>query len=310
LLEFEAHLDELRDSDVQISSSILANLSGLSSEESELFRKTWSVTDLERRHQIVNQMVDITEKSDYQLDFDEAFMVIMKDDDRQVRLGAVYGLRDCEDLTLIRHLIELLDKGYDEQTRAAAASSLYRFTTLDELGKLSNSYSEKVESALMGIIKSNGENAEVRRHAIEAIAPLSQPHVKDIIRDAYESDDPKLRRSAICAMGRNCDPVWLPFLLKEMRNEDPENRFEAAVASGELCAPEAVPSLLKLTRDSDIQVELAAITSLGHIGSVDAKEVLRGHLLSTDERVRQAAEIALEELGFNEDPLGFDDIDD
>ncbi len=310
MLEFEAHLNELGDSDVPLSSSMLANLSGLSSEESALFKKTWSAIDLERRHLIVNQMVEITEKSDYQLDFDEAFMVIMKDDARQVRLGAIYGLRDCEDLTLVRPLIDLLDKGYDEQTRAAAASSLYRFTTLDELGKLSRPYSEKVENALMNIINSDDENAEVRRHAIEAIAPLSQPHVKDIIRDAYESNDPKLRRSAICAMGRNCDPVWLPFLLKEMRNEDPENRFEAAVASGELCAPEAVPSLLKLTRDSDIQVQLAAITSLGHIGSVDAKEVLRGHLLSPDERIQQAAEIALEELGFNEDPLAFDDIDD
>jgi hypothetical protein len=33
-------------------------------------------------------------------------------------------------------------------------------------------------------------------------------------------------------------------------------------------------------------------------------------LQSTDERIRKASEVALEELGFAEDPLSFDEISD
>ena len=65
-----------------------------------------------------------------------------------------------------------------------------------------------------------------------------------------------------------------------------------------------------MTKDPDIQVQLSAISSLGHIGSVEAKSVLQNCLRSPDERVQQAAEVALEEIGFSEDPLSFDDIDD
>ncbi|MCK5428252.1 MAG: HEAT repeat domain-containing protein, partial [Anaerolineales bacterium] len=71
-----------------------------------------------------------------------------------------------------------------------------------------------------------------------------------------------------------------------------------------------VPQLLRMTKDSDIQVQIAAISSLGHIGSVEAKSVLQSCLQSPDERIQQAAEVALEEIGFTEDPLSFDDIDD
>jgi HEAT repeat protein len=191
-----------------------------------------------------------------------------------------------------------------------SAAALGQFAILAELGKLSASHSSQIQDVLMQIIRNKAEQSEVRRRAIEAVAPLSQEQVKQTIRRAYDNTDPKFKRSALYAMGRNCDPVWLPFLLKEMHNPDPEIRSEAAIACGELCAPEAVPQLLRMTKDTDIQVQLAAISSLGHIGSIDAKSVLQSCLKSPDERIQEAAEVALEEIGFSEDPLSFDDIDD
>ena len=309
MLPIENYLNDLKDNSKPLSASKLASLSGLSVEESVLFKNAWEDIDVDRRRQIASQLVEITQ-SNYHLEFDEAFRIILKDGDTKTRLFAIEGLRDCEDRSFINPFMELIDKAYDDQTRAAAAAALVKFAILAELGKLRSCQSSQIENALMGLIRNKSERTEVRRRAIEAIAPLSIPQVKEIIRRAYDSTNPELKRSALCAMGRNCDPVWLPFLLKELRNPDPETRYEAAVACGELCAPETVPQLLKLTRDTDIQVQIAAISSLGHIGSIEAKGELQRQLNSSDERIQQAAEVALEELGFAEDPLSFDEVDD
>jgi HEAT repeat protein len=309
LLPLENYLQELSDSSKPLSVSKLSNLSGLSSEESAIFKKAWGDIEVDRRRQIASHLVELTQ-SNYHLEFDEAFRIILKDSDQETRLFAIEGLRDCEDRSFISPFLELIDKEYDDQTRAAAASALGKFAILAELGKLQSCQSSQIENTLMGIIRNEGEQTDVRRRAIEGIAPLSTPQVKEIIRRAYDSTNPALKRSALCAMGRNCDPVWLPFLLKELRNHDPETRYEAAVACGELCAPETVPQLLKLTRDTDVHVQIAATSSLGHIGSIEAKGELQRQLNNPDERIRHAAEVALEELGFSEDPLSFDEMDD
>jgi len=307
LLPIESYLEDLKDNHKPLSTSKLSNLSGLSAEESVLFKNAWSSIDVDRKRQIVGQLVELA-ANNYQLEFDEAFRIILGDDDTETRLSAVEGLN--EDVSFIQQFISLLDTKYDIQTRAMSAAALGQFAILAELDKLSASHSSQIQDVLMQIIRNKTEDSEVRRRAIEAVAPLSQEHVKQTIRRAYDNPDPAFKRSALYAMGRNCDPVWLPFLLKELRNPDPEIRCEAAVACGELCAPETVSQLLKLTRDTDIQVQIAAISSLGHIGSVEAKSTLQNCLQSPDERIQQAAEVALEELGFAEDPLSFDDIDD
>jgi len=309
LLPIESYLEDLKDNRKPLSTSKLSNLSGLSAEESVLFKNAWSSIDVDRKRQIVGQLVELA-ANNYQLEFDEAFRIILGDDDTETRLSAVEGLKDCEDVSFIQKFISLLDTKYDIQTRAMSAAALGQFAILAELDKLSASHSSQIQDVLMQIIRNKTEDSEVRRRAIEAVAPLSQEQVKQTIRRAYDNPDPAFKRSALYAMGRNCDPVWLPFLLKELRNPDPEIRCEAAVACGELCAPETVSQLLKLTRDTDIQVQIAAISSLGHIGSVEAKSTLQNCLQSPDERIQQAAEVALEELGFAEDPLSFDDIDD
>ncbi|MBT3363923.1 MAG: hypothetical protein HN929_03785 [Chloroflexi bacterium] len=309
MLPIETYLNELKNSNLQLNLSKLSNLSALSSEEITLFKKAWSSIELDRKRQIVGQLVEIG-ANNYQLEFDEALRVILDDDDTKIRLKAIEGLANCEDVSFIRHFIALLDVKYDIPTRAAAAAALGQFVILAELGKLSPSHSSQIQDELKKIIRNKAEESEVRRRAIEAVAPFSQEMVKQTIRRAYDNPDPDFKRSALLAMGRNCDPVWLPFLLKELRSPDPETRSAAAIACGELCAPEAVPQLRKLTRDADIHVQISAITSLGQIGSVDAKNELLKFLNNPHEMICQAAELAIEELGFAEDPLTFDDIDD
>jgi HEAT repeat protein len=187
-----------------------------------------------------------------------------------------------------------------EVVRVAAATALGKFAMLSELGKLRPYYAAKVRTALLAAIENREESIEVKRRALEAISPLSLPQVKQLIGDAYTSEDPKLKVSAIYAMGMNCDLVWLPILIEELSSADPEMRFEAARACGELEEEEAVPYLIPLTYDEDFEVKVAAIEALGQIGGKEAKQALRRLLDELDSRVCEAAEAALHELELGE----------
>ena len=158
---------------------------------------------------------------------------------------------------------------------------------------------------MLEVLENKTETAEVKRRALEAIAPLNLPRVKEFIEETYRSNDVKLKASSIYAMGRNCDSIWLFSLLTELNSDEAEIRYEAANACGELGAEEAVPSLIMLTKDEDAQVQEVAIKALGEIGGEEAKQVLQKLVKNPQPRIRQTAKSALKELLFCEDPLSF-----
>ena len=87
---------------------------------------------------------------------------------------------------------------------------------------------------MLGVIDDQSRKMEIKRRALEAAAPLSLPQMERAIAQAYKSGVPRLKTSAVFAMGKNCDPRWLPILIKELASADAEIRFEAAGACGEL----------------------------------------------------------------------------
>jgi HEAT repeat protein len=176
---------------------------------------------------------------------------------------------------------------------------------LAELGKLPETDAYRVEEALLSTFYTENEHLAVRCRALEAISALSLPQVEDVIRDAYYSSELDLQVSAIYAMGRNCNPSWLPLLFKELRSPNPQLRFEAVRACAELEAEEAIPHLLELTGDNDAEVKTSAIEALGRIGGDMAKDVLQKCLQNPDEVIQEAAQDALEEIAFWDDPSGF-----
>ena len=297
-------LAEIGDASKPVASRKLCDLSVLSPEELRLFREAWPKMSIARRRQIMDKLVELAEEN-CRLDFDDIFRACLNDSDEMVRVKAIEGLWECEERSLIELLITLLCEDNKESVRAAAAMALGRFAMLAELGELRPEDGEKVQKALLSAIGNQEEQLEVRRRAIEAISPLSLSKVKDIIRQAYESEDARMRASALFAMGRNCDPVWLPTLIKEFANSDAEMRFAAASAYGELGSEEAVPDLIRLISDIDSQVQLSAIAALGHIGSSEAEEVLAKCLEHPDEHIRDAAREALEEVEHIEEPFSF-----
>lgn len=303
-MSLEKYLAELSDESKPLVSPKLANLSALSPEEQRLFLEAWAKMGFKRRRQIASRLVELAEEN-FKLNFDDTFLACLQDRDEIVRVKSIEGLWECENRYLIDPLITMLREDSKESVRAAAAIALGKFAMLAELGKLRPDDMAKVERALLDVIDDQEEQLEVRRRAIETIAPLSLPKVTEIIQQAYQSDDPRMRVSAIYAMGRNSDPAWLPMLVKELSSPDAEIRFEAAGACGELGEESAMPHLARLIHDLDSQVQLSAIAALGQIGGSEAEAALQECLNHLNEHIRQAAGEALEELGFGKDPFSF-----
>jgi HEAT repeat protein len=199
-------------------------------------------------------------------------------------------------------LLRLVQQDPAAEVRSAAATALGRFALLAEHQKISNDNRARISQSLLAVIHNQAELVDVRRRALEAIAPFSLPEVTQVIWEAYRREEHGLRISSVYAMGRNCDLLWMPTVLKEMDNDDPEMRYEAATAAGELGEAEAVPRLIEMTRDADMEVKLAAIRALGKIGGQEAKQRLRTLLTGKSQAVREAAEHAVAEIELYEEP--------
>ena len=299
---YKQGIAEILNPNEPLVNSRLVYLSDLSGEDMAFLEQTWAKTNLERRQQIISQLVHLNE-ADFKLDFSSTFTFCLNDPDETVRTQAIAGLEVEENHLLITPLVRSLKEDSSTKVRAAAATALGRFALLGELGKLSTDYTTKVYTALLEVLENRAEPVEVKRRALEAIAPFNLPQVKEFIEEAYHSSDVKLKTSAIYAMGRNCDSLWLTILLAELNSEEAEIRYEAAGACGEFGASEAVPYLIRLIEDKDAQVQEAAIKALGEIGGEEAKQALRKLIKNPQPRIRQAAESALKELEFCEDPL-------
>jgi len=269
----------------------LSDLSDLSPTEVELFQKVWGEVEAERRRQVMDRLIALA-KGNAKLNFDRIFFACLSDSEATVRAKAIEGLWECEDCALIATLIEMLATDKAEIVRIVASSALGRFALLAELKKVHPRHITKMWNSLLKVINDEKEKVEVKCRAIEAIAPLNLPQVKEVIYRAYQSKNSKIKASALRAMGLNCDPMWLELLLKELDNLDLKMRLEAVKACGELGKEEAVPHLLKLTHESSLQTQLAAVMALGQIGGGEARYALYQCLRHPDKRVRLVAEEA------------------
>ena len=303
-MSLERVLEELSDESKPLRYSGLLTLSDLPRQSVEEFLKAWRAMSVKRRHKLLGQLVDLADEN-VEVDFRAIFISLMKDEDADIRERAITGLWECEDRSLISALLEAACCDPSEKVRAAAAIALGKFALMAEDGKLSPADGERIRETLLGLVKKDSEPVEVRRRALEAVAPFNTVAVQGYIRWAYGATDNNLRSSALYAMGKTGDPSWLPQLTRELQGSSPALRYEAASACGELGDEAALPGLLQLLEDDDHQVQLAAVRALGEIGGLQASRALKRLAHSEDASLREAAESALESVEASDDPLAF-----
>ncbi len=273
-------------------------LTDLTAEQMEAFRRAWTRLNPVQRQELVHALVELAEDHT-EYDFRPIFRWLLGDEDPEVRATAIQGLWEDESPALISPFLHMLRYDPDPQVREAAAISLGRFVLLSELGKIPMREITPVVEVLLQVVQNGEEYLDVRRRALESLAYVDEPHIRDLIEAAYYHHDTRMQASALFAMGRSADPRWGPYVLAELTSPDPELRYEAALAAGELELLDAIRPLTRLIEeDEDMDVRLAAVEALGRIGGPEAERLLVRLVETADEVMASTAELALDELRF------------
>ncbi len=295
-------IPRLADPGCELTPALVSRLSGLLPDEQRELAERWPEIPPARRLMIVRAAAGMADEN-VTLEFTSVLCAALSDADPAVRAGAAAGLWETCDRAVIRPLAEMLERDESPDARAAAASALGHFAEMAESGGLIERDAGLLRDALLGAIENDEEETEARRAALEAAAPLRRPEVAERIRWAHRSGDARLRRSAVCAMGRSSDAAWLPIILAEFSSGLPEMRLQAAAAAGELADPAALPGLRDLTDDDDPDVAAAAVRAIAGIGGAAARKLLRRCAERGDPPVNDAAREALRALEEEEGAL-------
>ena len=296
--QLEQLLHRLQQTDGNLTRRDFEYFSDVNRDELLCFVDLWSDIPDRVRVGLIATLTQLAEES-LEYNFERVFREVLKDAEPEVRLGAVKGLWECEDEGLAGLFLHMLDHDPDERVRAAVASGLGRYIYMAEMEELEPALGTAIETALLTAIHNPTNPLEVRRRAVEAISFSCNSEVPDIIRDAYEHEEPLMRVSAVFAMGRSADRRWRAIILRELHNSDSEIRFEAVRAAGELAIEESLePMARMLDQEEDVAILQAIIWSLGQIGGDTARQLLEHVLELGEEDLFEVAQDALDELSF------------
>ena len=106
---YKHNIAEIFESNEPPANSKLVYLSNLDGEELEFLKQAWSKADVKRRHQVISQLVHLSE-ADLKLNFSTTFVSCLDDTDETVRTQAIVGLEAEEDHILVPPLIRTLKK--------------------------------------------------------------------------------------------------------------------------------------------------------------------------------------------------------
>jgi HEAT repeat protein len=303
-VSFESDLADLSNPLKRLAATQLVNFSELDEIEAVRFEEAWEEIEPGRRLNIVSELTELA-ADNVDLNFDAVYKLALRDEEALIRAAALHGLYEYEARDLIPVLADLLRNDPDATVRREAAISLGRYALAAELDQLRDDDAAAVRDVLMESAEDLEEDDRVRGRAIEALGAISGEETENLIESIYDEDSIWLKVGAVDAMGRSCNETWLPLVLREMENRAPEMRHAAAFAAGEIGDEGAIDKLKRMAvLDPDREVQMAAIHSLGEIGGGQAKVALKAILYEGDEALEEAVQEAIEEIEFNEDPMG------
>jgi HEAT repeat protein len=299
----------LKDVDKPLPPLYLYRMSDLEGQELNRFKAAWPSIPLWRRQSLLEDMESMAD-DDMLLSFEAVGQIALQDEDPGVRQRAISVLWDYEDTRLTPKLIDLALKDPAAEVRASAAGALAPYIYLGEIDEIPKRTLHNIEECLLKVMAS-GDEAAVRRGALEALGYSSRPEVPGLIQWAYDTDTLEWVASALYAMSRSADPSWKEQVLEMLESEAPSLRKEAARAAGELELADATPMLLQMLDDPDQDTRLASAWSLSQLGGEGVLEALQQmYDEAEDDDELDLIESALDNLAFTEDmqTLPFFDI--
>ena len=292
----------------------LPRLSDLHGDDFALFKTEWSKIDEERRNIIAHHLTDITEVN-FVVDFESVFVLMLSDENSDVRITGLNGLWDSVNVALIPVILGIAHDDEVVDVQVAAARTLTHYVLLAEWEELPIAAVAPIAPSLIELYDEPQTAVSLKAAILEAISPAPHPRLPVMIEDAYSSPDRQLRLSAIFAMGGTADERWLPILIEEMDGYQVDVRIEAIRAIGLIGDETAVPELINQLADEDDDIIAITIQALGEIGGDEASETLRNLLENPDyeqheDLIDEALEIAhiLYEIEHMHTPDEFDGL--
>ena len=301
-LSFQSVLDYLLDSKKGIPQNHLQFYSDLDSKSLRLFMDIWSSVKPERKLLLLSELLKNLD-TDNIVNYEEIGRALLNDADGEVRAFAIGLLAESNDPKLALTLTDIFLTDAQLAPRMEAAQLLGEFVLLGELDELNTELKNKIEEALISIIRSD-ENPSLRKRTLESLGYSSRDEMPNIIEAAFHREEAGWVASALQAMGRSHNDRWNDDVVSKLLDEDPRICFSAAQAAGELNIQRAVPIMLQMLEDEeeDDDVISAAIWSLSQIGGEDARIYIVNLIENTeDEDLVAFLEDALENLDFNEE---------
>ena len=134
--------------------------------------------------------------------------------------------------------------------------------------------------------------------------------INTLIKDAFFSDNIRVKSSAIRAMGISSNPIWLSLILSDLDDVYPSITVSSIEAVGMLGDGDYANWLMKYLSDEDVDIQIAAVKSLAIIGN----EVARGAILQFVDELQESEEdldddllaainVAIQAMDFDEAPL-------
>lgn len=317
-ITFESIIDALVDTERPFPARFLRRFSDLSENDARNLGKNWNYIPATRKVTWLEDLEDLTE-SDTTTSFVEVGKLAINDTEASVREMGIRLLWECEERSLIKPLLRLLNDDPVAAVQAAAANALGHFIFLGEIDELSPEQQLKIEQALMA--KFTHESPMIlRQRAIESLGYSGNPEVDPLIRQAYADSNPAMKASALFAMGHSANEVWKDTVLANLSNPLDQVRLEAIRAAGELELAEARDPLLQMLEQDDINTDelIAGAWSLSQIGGAGIQERLEklADNPDLDDETLELLDDALENLVFTSNLpdfslMGLDDaVDD
>ncbi len=290
-------LPQLAKEDSPVPVEDFSAFSDMNREDLSAFLEVWEALSASRKRELIEELGRQADEN-IEFNFELINRASLRDHDQDVRRIAISNLWECKDPDLVAVYLESLQKDPSGDVRVAAADALGRYVLMGELDEISSELHQDIEDTLLKILENDAVNL-LNQSCIEALGYSSRKESERVIQQAYESDAPEIKKSAIVAMGRSYNQRWEPQVLAEITSPYPFIRAEAARAAGELELATAIEPLIDLLDDVHNDVQKAAVWSLGQIGGERAEEALIALQDMTDEEhLLKVIDDALDHLAF------------
>jgi beta-lactamase regulating signal transducer with metallopeptidase domain len=161
-------------------------------------------------------------------------------------------------------------------------------------GRVKTPPDPRIVAALVEAMKDS--DADVREHALQALARMRAPEALGAIRGALTDARPSVREQAAFALGQYRDGSSIDALAGALKDENASVREQAAFALGQIRDRRAVDPLIGSLSDQSASVREQAAFALGQLRDPRAIDALTTALKDASPDVRQQAAFALGQL--------------